>query len=264
MTDQPSPGSSPARAPGLPEIDVSERGGKRDGVQQTLDRRLFVQFLAFSVDRQGSIDDVARALVERLVTAGVGSVVYEDVNDPRGLALVTWSEDPAHFVRRVRPLFHDERLRSLAQRHELTMLGRSYSLGHEPQLEDSLLHRPRRVMNDPHAHWAVWYPLRRTGAFAKLEPLEQGTILREHASIGMAYGQKELAHDVRLACHGMDQNDNEFTVGLFGRDLHPLSHCVQAMRKTRQTAEFIAQMGPFFVGHVLARTPENVASDEPR
>jgi len=25
------------------------------------------------------------------------------------------------------------------------------------------------------------------------------------------------------------------------------------MRKTRQTAEFIAQMGPFFVGHVARR-----------
>jgi len=37
-----------------------------------------------------------------------------------------------------------------------------------------------------------------------------------------------------------------------GRELHPLSH-VQAMRKTRQTSEFIAEMGPFFVGHVLRR-----------
>jgi chlorite dismutase len=249
---------SPAvqRAPGLPDIDVHERGGKREGVQQILDRRLFVQLLAFEVDRSASVSTVSQALVERLVTAGVGSVVYEDVNDPRGLALVTFSEDPAHFVRNVRPLFDHERLRPLVQRRDLTMLGRSYSLGHEPQLEDSLLHRPRRVMTDPHASWAVWYPLRRTGAFAKLDPHEQAQILREHAAIGMAYGAKELAHDVRLACHGMDQSDNEFIVGLFGRELHPLSHCVQTMRKTRQTSEFIAQMGPFFVGHVLARTPE--------
>jgi len=35
---------------------------------------------------------------------------------------------------------------------------------------------------------------------------------------------------------------------LVGADLHPLSACVQAMRKTRQTAGFIAHMGPFFVG----------------
>ena len=62
------------------------------------------------------------------------------------------------------------------------------------------------------------------------------------------------AHDVRLACHGIDAADNEFVIGLVGGTLHPLSHLVQAMRKTRQTSEFIAQMGPFFVGHVAART----------
>ena len=99
--------------------------------------------------------------------------------------------------------------------------------------------------------WHVWYPLRRKGAFAKLEPIDQGHILREHAALGMAYGQQELAHDVRLACHGIDAGDNEFVIGLVGKDLHPLSHLVQAMRKTRQTSEFIEKMGPFFVGYVL-------------
>jgi chlorite dismutase len=99
----------------------------------------------------------------------------------------------------------------------------------------------------------VWYPLRRTGEFARLEPHEQSQILREHAQLGMAYGAQELAHDIRLACHGLDAGDNEFVIGLVGRELHPLSHLVQAMRKTRQTSEFIAKMGPFFVGYVLHR-----------
>ena len=69
----------------------------------------------------------------------------------------------------------------------------------------------------------------------------------------MAYGAQGLATDVRLACHGLDPHDNEFVIGLVGRDLHPLSHLVQAMRKTRQTSEFIEKMGPFFVGHVVRR-----------
>ena len=73
--------------------------------------------------------------------------------------------------------------------------------------------------------------------------------------IGRAYGQQELAHDIRLACHGLDANDNEFVIGLIGKELHPLSHVVQSMRKTRQTAEFIQQMGPFVVGHAALRTP---------
>lgn len=251
-----------SRAPGLPEIDTAERGGKRDGVAQVLDRRLFVQLQVFTVERGASVSATAAALVQLLTAAGVGAVVYEDVNDPRGIGVVTYNEDPEHFVTRVRPLFDHERVRALVHRPEMTMLGRTYSIGHEPQLEDSLLLRPRRVMNDATAKWAVWYPLRRNGAFARLEPHEQSMILREHAAIGMAYGAKELAHDVRLACHGIDAKDNEFVVGLFGAELHPLSHCVQTMRKTRQTSEFIAQMGPFFVGHVLARTAEGAPPAE--
>jgi chlorite dismutase len=133
------------------------------------------------------------------------------------------------------------------------MLGRTYATGHEPDLEHALLRRAvENVLREDH-RWHVWYPLRRSGEFARLEPHEQGQILREHAQIGMAYGAQEFAHDVRLACHGLDAGDNEFVIGLVGRELHPLSHLVQAMRKTRQTSEFIAKMGPFFVGYVLHR-----------
>jgi chlorite dismutase len=107
-------------------------------------------------------------------------------------------------------------------------------------------------MADAH-RWHVWYPLRRTAAFARLDPHEQGQILREHAQIGMAYGAQGLATDVRLASYGLDAGDNEFVIGLVGKELHPLSHLIQAMRKTRQTSEFIEKMGPFFVGHVVRR-----------
>jgi chlorite dismutase len=131
------------------------------------------------------------------------------------------------------------------------MLGRSYATGHEPELEWTLLERPvENVLNEGH-RWHVWYPLRRKGSFAKLEPIDQSHILREHAALGIAYGQAELATDIRLACHGLDQGDNEFIIAVMGKDLHPLSHLVQAMRKTRQTSEFIEKMGPFFVGWVL-------------
>jgi chlorite dismutase len=133
------------------------------------------------------------------------------------------------------------------------MLGRTYSQGYEQDLAFWLIDRPMSVLENRDWPWAVWYPLRRSGAFAKLEPREQAAILREHAIIGRAYGAADLAHDVRLACHGLDAADNEFVVGLIGKDLHPLSHVVQSMRKTRQTSEFISQMGPFFVGYAAAR-----------
>lgn len=223
------------RAPGLPPVDVHEVGGKKDGERQRTNRRLFMQLLVLEAD--------AGALFARARAAKLAAVVYADANDPRSAGLLTWSEDPAHFVGPVRAVAAEWRARD-----GWTMLGRTYATGYEPDLEHWLLRRPvENATNGAHP-WAVWYPLRRTGAFAKLPPEEQGAILREHAQIGLAYGQAGLAHDIRLACHGLDAADNEFVIGLVGAELHPLSHLVQAMRRTRQTSEFIEKMGPFFVG----------------
>jgi chlorite dismutase len=157
-------------------------------------------------------------------------------------------------VTHVRPAFARAELSGLRARPELTMIGRTYATGYEPDLEQWLIRRPAETVLNADWPWAVWYPLRRSGAFERLEDREKGGILREHAEIGKAYGQQDLAHDVRLACHGLDERDNEFVIGLIGKELHPLSHVVQAMRKTRQTAEFISQMGPFFVGHAAWRS----------
>jgi len=240
--------------PGLPTIDVTEYGGKRDGVRQAMNRRLFMQLLVFDAPLGADPSAVARHALALLTAERIPGVVYADAMDPRGLGLLSWGEDPARFVREVRPLFATEVLKAAALRPGWAMIGRTYSTGHEPDLEHALLRRPiANAMNEAYP-WHVWYPLRRSGAFAKLEPHEQSQILREHAQIGMAYGQQELAHDIRLACHGLDPHDNEFVLGLVGHELHPLSHLVQTMRKTRQTSEFISQMGPFFVGHVVARS----------
>ena len=245
--------SGESKQPGLPEIDVNEYGGKKDGVRQSMNRRLFMQLLVFEARPPLFPDEVARRACDQLRERKVGAVVYADAMNPRQVGLLTWSEDPAHFVRNVRPLFSAEPLASVELRPAYAMIGRTYATGHEPDLEFVILKRAIGNVLDERHEWAVWYPLRRKGEFARLEPIDQSHILREHAALGMAYGQQELAHDIRLACHGLDAEDNEFVIGLVGHDLHPLSHLVQAMRKTRQTSQFIAKMGPFFVGHVLER-----------
>jgi chlorite dismutase len=234
------------RAPGLPTIDVHEYGGKKDGERQKANRRLFMQLLVF--EHSGDTRDLEQALDARKIP----SVLYADCNDPRAYGLLTWSEDPAHFVDVVRPLFARE-LAGATMRNDFAMIGRTYATGHEPDLLDSLLARPVRNALNPKLGWHVWYPLRRSGGFARLEPPEVAELMKEHAMIGHAYGQQDLASDIRLACHGLDAKDNEFVIGLVSDQLHPLSHLVQAMRKTRQTSEFIVQMGPFFVGRVLHR-----------
>lgn len=242
-------------AKGLPQIDVNEYGGKKDGNKQAMNRRLFMQLLVFRVPPgQTTPQAVAGDLLTTLRARKIPAVVYADTMDPRSLGLLTWSDDPASFVENVRPLFVEPPLANVALRDDYAMIGRTYGTGHEPELEWFLMKRPVENVTNESWRWHVWYPLRRKGAFARLEPIDQSHILREHAALGMAYGQQDLAHDVRLACHGLDANDNEFVIGLVSKDLHPLSHLIQAMRKTRQTSEFIEKMGPFFIGHVIGKS----------
>jgi chlorite dismutase len=102
----------------------------------------------------------------------------------------------------------------------------------------------------------VWYPLRRSGKFAQLPDQEQRVILSEHGAIGMSFGAGDYAHDIRLACHGLDKSDNDFVIGLIGKDLYPLSAIVQSMRKTQQTSLYLERLGPFFVGRALWQAAE--------
>lgn len=232
-------------------LDLSERGAPRDGVPQTLDRRLFMQLHAYACAPGDGVEATSGRLRESLGASGISCVFYADAADPRGFAVLSFSEQPSDFVTKLRPALAAHA--TLVPRHEFTMFGRSYSTGYENDLAFWLLERPVATVMNEAWPWAVWYPLRRTGAFARLDGKEQGGILREHGAIGRAYGEADLAHDVRLACHGIDAHDNEFVIGLVGRELHPLSHVVQAMRRTRQTAEYMEKMGPFFVGYALWR-----------
>lgn len=236
-----------SRDPSAP--DIAERGRSSDGTEIRSDRRLFVQFHAFT-----ECGD-SREAVEAVRASGVEAAVYENLSDPRGIGLVTFSDNAVHFVTAVRELLAKDPFSAYSPQPEHTLFGRTYSIGYEPDLEEILLRRPRRRILNPEWPWAVWYPLRRSGAFEQLEPERQQKILGEHAAIGIAFGEADLAHDVRLACHGMDKNDNDFVVGLLGADFYPLSVVVQRMRGTSQTSTYLERLGPFFAGHVVYQSP---------
>lgn len=228
----------------LGQADVAEHGRTAEGDTTSLDRRLFMQLHAF-----GGARDTA-ALQASLEAAGVEGVLYEDVNDPEGVAVLTVSESPDLFVSTIRGFLQQAPFADLERKPELTMLGRTYAIGYEQSLEETLVERPRARVLDPALRWAIWYPLRRSGSFEQLSRKEQDTILMEHGGVGMAFGRAGLGYDIRLACHGLDQADNDFVVGLLGPELHPLSIIVQRMRKTRQTSLHLERLGPFFVGRV--------------
>ena len=228
----------------LEAVDVLEHGRTAEGETTSLDRRLYMQLHAF-----GEAGESA-PLVAALESASVIGTLYEDVNDPTGVALLTVSETPDIFVSELRGFLQAAPFSDLAPKPELTMLGRTYAIGYEQDLEETLVERPRRRVLDPSLSWAIWYPLRRAGSFEQLSRAEQNTILMEHGGVGMSFGRAGLGYDIRLACHGLDKLDNDFVVGLLGPELHPLSIIVQRMRKTRQTSLHLERLGPFFVGRV--------------
>jgi chlorite dismutase len=222
-------------------LDLAEKG-RRGGQEIALDRRLFMKFTAF-----GDCADAAAAAAA-LAADGVVGALYLDANDPRGIGLMVLAEDPDYFVTTLRALLNRGPFADYTHKPEYDMLGRTYSIGYEPDLEDTLFTKPRSKVLNPAFHWAVWYPLQRAKRFETLPPDHQRRIFAEHASLGKRYGAGGHANDVRLACHGLDKNDNDFVVGLLGPKLHPLSAVVQEMRRTEQTAQYLDNLGPFFVG----------------
>src|SRR5262249_417500 len=96
--------------------DIEEKGGMKEGKPQKLNQRLFSPLLGFGACAN------TPALAKAMADAGLAGVVYEDVNDPRGVALLTFNEEPGYFLDRVRPLLNREPFASLVQKPEYTML----------------------------------------------------------------------------------------------------------------------------------------------
>ena len=97
MSEAPQPPSGRPARRGPEAPDISEKGGLKGGQPQRIDDRLFMQLLAFG----GCAD--SSPLGPHLAAAGVTGVVYEDLHDPRGVAVLALSEDPAFFLDVVRP-----------------------------------------------------------------------------------------------------------------------------------------------------------------
>lgn len=228
-------------------IDVSEHGKDAAGAPVSMDRRLFVQLLAFGecCDTDGVIVALDKADLPATFA------FYVDLNDPYGIAILACHEDPTFFVNAWRQFLNGRPFADLQPKPELTMFGRTYAIGYEQDLETALIARPLEKVTDPDLSWAIWYPLRRSGAFEGLSADEQRTILMEHGGIGAAYGRAGLGTDIRLASFGLHKNDNDFTIALLGPNLAPLSKIVERMRKTKQTSQYLQSLGPFFVGQAI-------------
>ena len=238
--------SNPER-PKRPEpVEIREIGAPIDGEPQYSDNRLYFQLHVFK-DCYDPLN-----VIEILDKGNLSTVLYEDLNHPTGIGVLYMVENPTTLVSGSRRLLQNLLAHSkITYRPEMTMIGRTYSSGREPNLEEWLINKPRNNVLNPDFPWAIWYPLRRRPDFYQLDPSDRGRILGEHAMLGRSYAAGGYASDIRLACYGLDTNDNEFVIGLVGKELYPLSRLIQDMRKTEQTTKYIESLGPFFVGKVL-------------
>jgi hypothetical protein len=227
------------------QIDISEKGRAKDGTVLSSDRRLLMQLLAF-----GNCHNT-RILIDELKKTDMDIALYADINDPYGIGLLALNENPDFFVEELRKFLNDSAFTDLAPKPEYTMLGRTYSFGYEPDLEMVLVDRPRERVLDPELPWVIWYPLRRNKLFETLSPEEQRSVLGEHGKLGFKFGDAGYGKDIRLACHGLDKNDNDFVIGVLGKKLYYLSILIQSMRKTKQTSMYLESLGPFFIGKAI-------------
>ncbi|MEZ4616294.1 MAG: hypothetical protein R2867_12440 [Caldilineaceae bacterium] len=175
------PGAEAGANP-LEDVDVSEKG-RKDGEVISLDKRLYMQFMAF-----GGCNNLNR-LIDALEAANVQGALYADINDPQGIGIVTFSESPNYFLHEMRAFYNQPPFNELEPKPEHTMLGRTYAIGYEADLYETLIGRPRSRVVDPKLPWVIWYPLRRAGSFEQLSQQEQNVILSEHGGIGRALAE---------------------------------------------------------------------------
>lgn len=239
--------------PSRPEpLDLREVGTPIDDKPQVSDKRLFFQLHVFSDCYH---PEVFIEHIQKSKYSPLGAVFYDDLNNPTGFGVLLGAPDPASLLDQSLVLRDMQRKfdHEISYRPEMTMIGRTYSSGREPDLEEWLINRPIRNVFNPEFPWAIWYPLRRKPEFYQLEQRDRGRILGEHAMLGRSYAAGGYANDIRLACFGLDTNDNEFLIGLVGPELYPLSRLIQDMRQTEQTTKYIESLGPFFIGKVRKR-----------
>ncbi|HYL82264.1 MAG TPA: hypothetical protein VEU07_15720, partial [Candidatus Acidoferrum sp.] len=111
------------------KVDLREHGAN----QQIFDRRLFVQLQVFTGCQE------TKPLIAALEASQIEAVLYLDIGDPTGVGVLSMSEDPTFFVTGLRELLGSPPFGGLRRRPDLTMLGRSYSSGFEPDLQEYLL-----------------------------------------------------------------------------------------------------------------------------
>ena len=113
--------------------DLSERGGLKNGAPQRSDDRLFMQLLAFGGcrDAQAVARHLEQALSRRRAVRGPERSAWHcGAGAGRRIPITSWTS--------VRPVLTSGPFESLVLKPDYTMFGRTYAIGYEPDLRDTL------------------------------------------------------------------------------------------------------------------------------
>ena len=95
------------------KIDVREHGAN----EKTLNERLFFQLLAFG--DCGNFE----AIVKLQHRSKIEAVIYQDINDSKGIAVLVMNKDHDYFDTEWREILNSSEFNKLSSKPELTMLG---------------------------------------------------------------------------------------------------------------------------------------------
>lgn len=156
---------------GTHHIDVTERGGNGEAV----DYRLWMELLVYDLSHADgspmlqSVEEILQHFHLVLSQQKIPHVLYTHVYQPTQVGLLFWSQDVSFFAREI----HEMLQTGTKVQWKYTMFGKTYSNGHEADLNHALLHKPIKMAMKEEHKYAIWYPLRRSGKFYLEEPERQ-------------------------------------------------------------------------------------------
>jgi chlorite dismutase len=210
------------------------------------DNTLFLQLQIFDIEPAAGPRAMVSALSRRLREKRIDGVIYGDANDHRGIGLLTWAADPGDILDNVHALLGGKRFSALTPRPGWVMFGRVSG--------DAAANTPEVLLNGDR-NWAAWYPVRNKAEWALLDDAAQAKVHKAHGTVAKSFTDDGRVAYVRLACHGIDPEDNDQIFGLTAGSLMDISLLQEAMRGTAQVATHVSKMGPVFVGRKIWQNP---------
>ena len=211
------------------------------------DSTLFMQLQVFDIEPAAGPRAMVSALSRRLREKNISSVIYGDAGDHRGIAILSWANNPGDILDNVHALLGGKRFSALTPRPGWVMFGHVDG-------EDATAASEKVLAEN--ASWATWYPVKNNAAYAGLSDDQKASSHREHGAVAAPFIEAERVSHIRLDSNGIDAEGNHHVFGLLAGDLLSISELQAGMAGTAQVAQYTEKTGPVFIGRRIWQNPE--------